>query len=97
MTIEQFWFGEIDLLKVYQIQYIRDKSYTAWINGQFSMVGNGLALSNSFAKKGTKPKEYPNWQDPIKRIYKPKLSKEQLEIKFRQQQIEQNNWLFGKK
>jgi hypothetical protein len=61
------------------------------------MVAHSLSLENAFAKKGAKTKDYPNWQDPIEKLYKPKLTKENLEEKFRQQQIEQNDWLFGKK
>ena len=95
MTDEQFWFGDVRLLEVYQKAYLRETSYTAWLNGQYNAVALNIVLGNAFAKKGTKAKEYPQWNDPVERINKPKLTKENLEFEFRKQQVEQQSWLFG--
>lgn len=69
-------------------------SYTTWLQGQYNCVAFNTVLGNAFAKKGTKPKDYPQWKDPIEKLNKPKLTKENLEYEFRKQQIEQNAWLF---
>lgn len=95
MTEEQFWFGKPELIQVYQKAYLRDKSYTAWLQGQFFAIAYDTVMGNAFGKGGKK-KEYPQWKDPYEKIVKPKLTKENLEYEFRKQQIEQNAWLFGR-
>lgn len=97
MTPEQFWYGDIRLLKVYQKAYLDNKSYTAWVNGNYTNVAYSIALSNAFAKKGAKPVEYPQWKSPFEKLGKKKITKENLEQEFRKQQIEQNAWLFNRK
>lgn len=81
------------LLECYQKAYIRDKSYTAWLNGQYSNVAHSISLSNAFTKKGTKPQEFPNWQDPMIKLSKPKITKENIEVDFRKKQARQAGWL----
>ncbi len=97
MTTDQFWYGDLRLLQAYQKAYIRNVSYTAWVNGNYTNTAHSIALSNAFAKKGAKPTEYPQWSDPFAKIKKKKITKENLETEFRKQQIEQNAWLFNKK
>ena len=97
MSYNEFWYGDIELLNVYQKAYYRDRSYTAWLNGQFTSIAFGIVMSNAFAKKGAKKAEYPKWVDPMEKFERKKLSEEDLEIKFRQQQYDQQSWLFAKK
>lgn len=68
----------------------------SWLNGAYVFEAHSKVLYNSMSKKGTKPQEYNKWVDPMARYEKPKLSREQLEQAFRQQQIEQTEWLFSK-
>ena len=93
MTYEQFWYGDPRLFDVYQKAYLRDKSYTAWLQGQHDAVAYSVALENAFAKKGATPVEYPKWKDPVPD--RPIWSVEQnnIEKKFREAQANQNLWL----
>lgn len=97
MTAEEFWHGDMRLLEVYQKAYMRHISYTAWLQGQYNCVAYGIVMANSFAKKGQKKAEYPQWVDPMAKFSKPKITKENIEYEFRKQQAEQNDWLFNRK
>lgn len=96
MSLDEFWHGDMRLLSVYQKAYFRDKSYTAWLNGQFGCIGYGVVMSNAFAKKGSKQAEYPQWKDPFEKFNKPKITKDNLEYEFRKQQSMQQAWLFNR-
>lgn len=93
MPLDEFWHGDMRLLQVYQKAYMRDKSYTAWLNGNYTMVAHSLSLSNAFAKKGEKTKEFPQWKDPIEKMDKPKITKDNLEEEFRKQQCRQSAFI----
>lgn len=93
MTLDEFWHGDMRLLEVAQKAYYRDRSYNAWLQGQFNSVGFSVVLSNAFAKKGAKKAEYPEWKDPFDKLSKPKIKKENVEYEFRKAQAEQNAWL----
>jgi hypothetical protein len=96
LTYDEFWHGDMRLLSVYQKGYFRDKSYTAWLQGQFDCVAYSVAMSNAFAKKGSKQAEYPQWKDPFEKFNKPKITKDNLEYEFRKQQSMQQAWLFNR-
>ncbi len=96
MPINEFWYGDMRLLEVYQMAYMRNVSYIAWAQGQYNQVAYGVVMSNAFAKKGQKPAEYPQWKDPFEKFTKPKITTENLEEEFRKQQAEQNAWLFNR-
>ena len=93
MTLDEFWHGDMRLLEVAQKAYYRDKSYTAWVQGQYNSIGFGIVLSNAFAKKGSKKAEYPKWNDPFEKDKKLEIKKENVEYEFRKSQAEQNAWL----
>jgi uncharacterized protein YgiM (DUF1202 family) len=93
MPINEFWYGDTRLLSVYQKAFLRNQSYTAWLQGQYNSVAFGIVLNNAFGKKGAKAQEYPNWKDPIPKPMQEIITKENLENKFRQSQASQNNWL----
>ena len=84
------------LLGVYQKAYVRNVSYTAWVQGQCNQAAFGVILSNAFTKKGQKQAEYPKWVDPFEKFDKPRITKENVEEEFRKQQAEQNAWLFNR-
>lgn len=96
MPLDEFWHGDMRLLEVYQKAYFRDKSYTAWLQGQYNQVAYGVVMSNAFAKKGSKQAEYPQWKDPFEKFNKPKITKDNLEYEFRKQQSMQQSWLFNR-
>ena len=96
MTPHQFWHEDMRLLEVYQKAYYRNVSFTAWEQGQYNQVAFGVVLSNSFAKKGQKQAEYPQWKDPIERIVKKKPKVKNVETEFRNEQANMNAWLFNK-
>ena len=76
MTEEQFWFGEPRLLTVYQMAYLRNAHFTAWLQGAKNFEAYSKALSNSNrAKKTDKVLQYDDWVDPIVKYTKTKLTK----------------------
>ena len=93
MSTEEFWHGDMRLLEARQKAYMRDASYRAWLEGQYNTVAYSIVMANSFAKKGAKKEEYPNWQDPIIKITSKKITQENIEEEFRKQQAQQNAWL----
>ena len=95
MPLDEFWHGDMRLLEAYQKAYLRDVSFNAWYQGQYNLSAFGVIMANAFAKKGQKPAEYPKWKDPIhKELYRPKITKENIEKEFRKQQADQSDWLF---
>lgn len=93
MSLHDFWHGDMRLLNAYQKAYYRDVSYRAWAQGQADCVAFSTVMSNAFAKKGSQPKQYPTWTDPIEKLQKPKITKDNIEQEFRKQQAQQNAWL----
>ena len=97
MTEEQFWYGDLRLLNAYQTAYYRHTSYVAWINGARIFEASNKAVSNGNRTKTTdKVEQYDDWVDPMEKLYKPIITKENLEEEFRKQQAMQNAWLFRK-
>ena len=96
MTEEQFWYGDLRLLMVYEKAYYRHASFNAWYQGQYNHVAYGITMQNMFAKKGAKKEEYPKWKDPFTNIKKTKITTENIEEEFRKQQAEQQDWLFNR-
>lgn len=93
MSLDEFWHGDMRLLDIYQKAYFRNVSYSAWAQGQYTFVAFSTAMANAFAKKGTPPKQYPAWVDPIEKLQKPKITKDNIEQEFRKSQAQQNGWL----
>lgn len=94
MPLDEFWHGDLRLLEAYQKAYIRDKSYTAWVNGSRVFEANSKAVANGNRTKQSDPVEqYSEWKDPIPNAQKPKITKENLENEFRREQANQNAWL----
>lgn len=96
MPLEEFWHGDMRLLECYQKAYLRNVSYTAWLNGQYNYAAFSTVIGNAFAKKGTKAQKYPSWSDPIEKVEKEKkknITKDNLEYEFRKEQAKQQQWL----
>lgn len=93
MSTEEFWHGDMRLLEAYQKAYMRNVSFTAWQQGQYTNIAFSVVMSNAFAKKGTNKAEYPQWKDPFDSLQKKVITSENIEEEFRIQQAEQNAWL----
>ena len=93
MPLDEFWHGDIRLLEAYQKAYIRDKTYTAWINGSRIFEANSKVSANANrTKKTDKVEQYSEWKDPIGKKKKI-ITNENLEEEFRKEQFGQNSWL----
>lgn len=94
MPLDEFWHGDMRLLEVYQKAYMRDKSYTAWLNGAYFFEANSKAISNgNRTKKSDKVETYDQWKDPIEKKVEHNITRDNLEQEFRQSQANQNAWL----
>ena len=93
MPLNEFWHGDMRLLSAYQKAYYRDVSFRSWNEGQYNSAAFGVVISNAFSQKGKKAAEYPEWKDPIEKISKPKVTKENAELEYRKQQASQQSWL----
>ena len=93
MPLNEFWHGDVRLLDAYQKAYMRDKSYTAWLNGVYIFEADSKVSANANRTKRTdKVHSYEDWKDPIPKKKKI-ITKENLEGEFRKVQVEQNAWL----
>lgn len=95
MSLDDFWHGDLRLLKAYQQAYFRDVQYKAWWNGQYSFAGMSGAIYNNFNEKSkNQPFKYPKYEDFTEKLFsEPKITKENLEYEFRKEQIRQQQWL----
>lgn len=98
MSLNEFWHGDLRLLTAYQKAYYRDVQYRAWWNGQYGFSGTSGAIYNGFgAKSKSSPYKYPEYEDIVPKLFekaqKPKITKENLEYEFRQEQVRQQAWL----
>lgn len=96
MPLDEFWHGDMRLLEVYQKAYLRHQSQVAWRQGYYNFIAHSLSLGNAFAEKGKKPKDYPEWQDPVAKLAKPKITQENIDEEFMKQQDLESAWLFGR-
>lgn len=97
MSLNDFWHGDVRLLEVYEKAYHRNVSLTSWQQGARVFEAVSKAIYNGFGrqKKTDRAEQYSEYQDPVP-VPKKKITKENLEHEFRQQQVEQNAWLFHK-
>lgn len=94
MPLDLFWHGDIRLLDAYRKAYLRDKSYTAWLNGAYNFEGQSKASANANRTKKSDPVlQYADWKDPIEQRSKATITKENREKEFRNLQAQQNLWL----
>jgi hypothetical protein len=93
MPLDEFWHGDMRLLKAYQVAYFKKASFEAWQNGFYSNVAVSLALGNAFAKKGAKPEKYPKWQDPTETMQEKVAVPKDINERFRIEQLSTNAWL----
>lgn len=88
-----FWYDDPNLLLQYQKAYIRNQHYIAWVNGQYTLAAFSIALSNAFAKKGTQPKKWIEWKDPLKKLEEVVLTEDNIEEEYTQSIVSQNSFI----
>jgi hypothetical protein len=98
MSEYQFWHGDMRLLSVYQKAYLRDRAEKIYMQANYQSVAMEIAVGNALAtKKSNKHSfgEIVKYKDPIEKIAdkQEKITKENLETKFRQDMMKQQNWL----
>lgn len=91
MPLDEFWHGDMRLLEAYQKAYIRNVSYSNWLQGQYNFAAFGITMANAFAKNGAKRQEYPQWQDHFAK--KKVITTENLESEYRDLQKNQNDFI----
>ena len=91
MPLDEFWPCDMRLLEAYQKAYIRNVSYSNWVQGQCNFAAFGVTMANAFAKKGAKKQEYPQWKDPFAK--KKVITSENLESEYRDLQKNQNDFI----
>lgn len=91
MSLSDFWHGDIRLLSAYQKAYIRDKSYTAWVFGNYSMFATERGVRNAMATKTSEiDRKWIKWEDPLEKIPRKKQGSKDNNIEHHNQQL----WFF---
>ena len=92
MCTDEFWHGDKRLFEAYQKAYYRRLYENAWINGLYVNIAVQNTAGNMFAKKGSKPLEYPHEPfDPFNQ--KQAITNDNLEGEFRNLQKNQNDFI----
>lgn len=93
MSVEEFWHKDKRLYDAYQKAYYRRTYEQSWCIGNYVNIAINNLAGNIFAKKGAKALEYPEMpHDPFEK--KPeKITKENIEEKFRELMFNNSNWL----
>ena len=98
MPLNEFWHGDLRLLNAYQKAYVNNIAYTSWANGKMNCIATSIAIQNAFASKGSKPVEYPQWEEPKIASKKPKgeqnnmMTQEEKERNTQKEIINQEYW-----
>ena len=97
MSLNQFWYGDMRLLEVYNIAYMRSTTHLAWMNGNYNRIATEIGARNALiTKKQDHIDKWVDYTDPIERMVGASLTNSDKEKIFRQKQIADQNWLFGK-
>lgn len=93
MSVEEFWHEDKKLYNAYQKSYYIGLHEKSWLDGFYFNVALCNLAGNIFRKKGAKALEYPD--KPINPFDKKpdKITKENLEQKFRELMSNSSNWL----
>lgn len=84
MPLDEFWYGEEELLTVYIKAYYEDARYHAWINGYYVYIADLIATSNTWGDDKGKEK-YPDYYD--------EKNKHKVEIKEQPKVKDDNHFL----
>ena len=94
MPLHEFWHGDLRLFQAYQKAYYRNVQYTAWWHGNYNHVAFTIGINNAFAKNNEQRTDFVEYKDITQKLYHPeeKVTKENLEQKFRNHMLEQQKW-----
>lgn len=94
MPLNEFWHGDMRLLEAYQTAYYRNVRYNAWCIGDYMREAVRIGVNNVLNKKQIN--KWVEFKDPMEKLKKKKpISKEQMEIEFRERQ--RQDWEFTQK
>lgn len=93
MSTHEFWHEDKKLYKAYQRSYYSRLSETSWLNGMYVNVALNTLAGNILKKKGGKTYEYPNEPIDIIGKYENRVTKDNMEGKFRQLMSNSTDWL----
>jgi len=68
MSYEEFWYKDVTLVKYYRKAHelkTRRDNEMMWMQGAYILEALNATVGNLFAKKGSKPHEYPRAPYPI--------------------------------
>ena len=87
MPLDEFWYGDMRLLDAYQKAYYRNVCFNAWKIGDYMREAVRIGASNALNKKQIT--KWVEFKDPMEKLEKKKpISKENMEIEFRQRQAQ---------
>lgn len=95
MSVEEFWHGDIRLMKAYKVAYERNSHYTSWLNGARVFEAVSKAIFNGFGRKqGQSPEQFGDFKDPCEtKQEKPIITESNIDEIHLQQQLEGQNFL----
>lgn len=93
MSTHEFWHEDKKLYQAYQKAYYSRLSETSWLNGLYVNVALNNLAGNIFKKKGSKAYEYPDKPIDIIGKYENRVTKANMEGKFRQLMSNSTDWL----
>lgn len=90
MPVDEFWHGDIRLLKAYKIAYERSIHYSSWLNGARMFEAVSKAIYNGFGRKqGQSAEQYSDFKDPCPpKEEKPIITEDNIDEIHLQQQLE---------
>ena len=97
MSVNEFWYADMRLLDIFYIAYSRSMTHAAWINGNYNRIATEIGARNALiTKKQDHIDKWVDYIDPIERIVGASLTNNDKEKLFREKQIADQKWLFGK-
>ena len=91
MTPEQFWYDDARLFNVYEKAYYRNITYTAWVQGHYTMFATERGARNALASKQSEiDRNWVEYIDPVEKKTKQKPKKHD-----REEQRNQENWVLN--
>ena len=85
MPLDEFWYGDEELLTIYVKAYYEDARYHAWINGYYTYIANVISTSNTWGGKDGKDVKYPDYNE--------EKNKYKVEIKEKPRSKDDNHFI----
>jgi len=65
MSLDDFWYGEEEMLEAYIKAYFNGTQYEAWINGYFTYIAQLTSTSNTWGGNSGKKAKYPQYAEIV--------------------------------